>query len=67
MENENDFNPQQSLALIESMINKAKNRFSENGHLYLLWGWTVLLCSIIHFVSLKLDILKEPGNVWMLT
>ena len=40
---EQEFSPQQSLNLIESMINKARNRFSENGHLYLLWGWVILL------------------------
>ena len=29
---------QESLRLIESMINTAKSQFSEDGHLYLLWG-----------------------------
>jgi hypothetical protein len=69
MENEKNFNPNDSLALIESMINTAKNRFSENGHLYLLWGWTVLVCSIAHFVMIQLQVtfIKDPGMVWMLT
>jgi hypothetical protein len=57
-----------SLQLIESMINKAQNRFNENGHLYLLWGWVVLICSITSFVAIYFY-----GNgkmimyVWMLT
>jgi hypothetical protein len=42
-----EFSPQDSLHLIESMINKARNRFSENGHLYLLWGWVILVCSVV--------------------
>ncbi len=67
MEKEKEFNPNESLALIESMINKAQNRFNENGHLYLLWGWTVLVCSLTHFIFLKLHVLKEPGMVWMIT
>ncbi len=67
MENENDFNPQQSLALIESMINKAKNRFSENGTLYLLWGWTIFFCSIFHFVCIWQQCLAHPEMVWSLT
>jgi hypothetical protein len=39
---EEKFSPQESLQLIESMIDQAKSRFSENGHLYLLWGWIVI-------------------------
>lgn len=31
------------------MINKARNRFSENGHLYLVWGWSVFVCAIASF------------------
>lgn len=48
MENYNMTNLE-SLQLIDSMINKARNRFSENGHLYLVWGWSVLLCAIASF------------------
>lgn len=49
---EQEFSPQDSLNLIEGMINKARNRFSENGHLYLLWGWVVLVCGVVSFFSL---------------
>lgn len=41
----------ESLQLIASMINKAKNRFSESGTLYLLWGWLILICCIVQFVA----------------
>ena len=34
MEKETSFSHAESLALIESMINKATNRFNENGFLY---------------------------------
>lgn len=60
--------PQQSLNLIESMINKARNRFSENGHLYLLWGWVILVCSIANFISAYFfNSLETLKYVWMLT
>lgn len=49
---EQPLTPQESLALIGTMINRAKDRYSENGHLYLLWGWAVLLCSLSQFVLL---------------
>jgi hypothetical protein len=45
-----DFSPSDSLQLIESMISKAQNRFSENGHLYLLWGWVIAFCSTASFI-----------------
>lgn len=67
MENEKLLQPAESLALIESMINKAKNRFSENGQLYLLWGWTVFFCSLFHFICIKFSLLPHPEMVWMLT
>lgn len=66
MDNEK-LEPVQSLQLIESMINKAKNRFSENGHLYLLWGWVVLICSLGQFAAIKWNLLEHPEWVWGLT
>jgi hypothetical protein len=66
MEN-NNFSPQESLALIESMIQKAQNKFAENGHLYLLWGWTVFVCGILQFVLLHFFQYKQHYQVWMIT
>lgn len=67
MKEEGAPDPLQQLQLIDSMINKARNRFSENGHLYLLWGWTILICSLSHY--LLEFVLKVPyfWMVWMIT
>lgn len=62
---EEKFDPLQSLQLIESMINRAKNRFSDNGHLYLLWGWVVFICSLIHFAAIKWQLWPNPEMIWM--
>lgn len=67
MDNDSKFSPVESLAIIEGMINKAKNNFSDDSLLYLLWGWVVFFCSIIHFILLKLSIVQHPEMVWMLT
>lgn len=45
------FNEDDSLRLITSMINNARNRFNENGTLYILWGWVVLICCLFQFAS----------------
>src|ERR1700710_212508 len=62
--NDSDLSPQQSFQLIERMINKAKDRFNENGHLYLLWGWTVLLCSLAQFVLIHFAESSKHYYVW---
>lgn len=63
MQSEN-FSPRDSLLLIDHMIKQAKNRFSENGFLYLLWGWLILLCALGHFVLLQLQLYKHPEIIW---
>jgi membrane-associated HD superfamily phosphohydrolase len=56
-----------SLELIQSMINRARNQFSENGHLYLVWGWVVLICSVAEFVLIHYFDYAQHYFVWMLT
>ncbi len=51
----------QSLSIIEEMINKAKNEFSEDGSMYLLWGWVILFCSLGHFI---LDVIIGYNKAW---
>jgi hypothetical protein len=66
MEKETSFSHAESLALIESMINRATNRFSEDGFLYLLWGWVVFFCSVTEFILLQVRF-KQHYLVWSLT
>ena len=61
------FNEQNSLQLIESMINKAKNNFSESGTLYLLWGIVVFVCSIVQFVAIHFYNNQNAYYIWFLT
>ena len=56
----------ESLELITSMINKAKNNFSEKGFLYLLWGWIILICCITQFVAGYLFNYANAYYVWFL-
>ena len=67
MSNQAQLAAQSSLALIESMINKAQNRYSENGTLYLLWGWIIFTCSLGHYALLAYTSLgANAGYIWML-
>ena len=61
------FTQQDSITLIESMINKARNRFGENGFLYLLWGWVILFCSLGQFVLHYFMHYERHYLIWMTT
>src|SRR5437773_5454744 len=65
--NEENFDPKQSLLLIESMINRAKDKFAEDGSMYLLWGWIVFICSLLQFVLLHFFKYPYHYMVWMVT
>lgn len=62
---EEEFSPQASFGVIQSMIERAKNQFSENGHLYLLWGWVVLVCSLTQFILMHFVQYEKHYLVWM--
>ena len=49
MEDE-QFSPENSLQLIQSMIDKAKNTVAGDSFYFLLWGWLVFSASIIQYV-----------------
>ncbi|MBS1599355.1 MAG: hypothetical protein JST75_14110 [Bacteroidetes bacterium] len=57
MEQEN-LSPEDSLQLIQSMIDKAKNTVADNSFYFLLWGWLVFSASIIQYI-LKV-VLESP-------
>jgi hypothetical protein len=64
---EEQFSPQESFAVIQSMINTAKNQFSQNGHLYLLWGWIVFAWSVGQFLLQTVFHSAYHFMIWSLT
>ena len=50
MQNKNELSPQESLLLIQSMIDKSKLSFSDNSFYFLFWGWLVFFACIAQFV-----------------
>jgi hypothetical protein len=64
---EEQITEQESLRIIEAMINTAKSQFSEDGFLYLMWGWLVFFCSIAQFVLLHYFNSFWHWTVWLLT
>ena len=57
----------ESIQLISSMINKAKNRFNETGFLYLVWDWVILICCITQFIAEYFFKSENAYCVWFVT
>lgn len=66
MKDGNTMTGKESLELITSMINKAKNNFEEHGYLYLIWGWAILFFCLVQFVSQVIFKYDKGYYVWIL-
>jgi hypothetical protein len=60
---EKEITPNQSLFIIESMINTAKNKLADDGFLLIFWGWLVFLSALTNYLLLVLNI-HQGGLVW---
>lgn len=67
MNAEQPINEQDSLQIISQMIQQARNKLTENGHLYLLWGWSILVVTVVHFVLSFYVPYQQATRVWALT
>lgn len=63
---ETPLNERQSLDLIQTMIRQAQNRFSDDGSQYLLWGWLVLIASLLHYALLRTTYADYGPLAWLL-
>jgi hypothetical protein len=52
MENEN-FSPQESLKLIDTMINKARRSYISKGIASIVWGVLIIVCSLLTWAWIK--------------
>lgn len=50
----NNMTPDESLAVISEMINNLKEDFKYNGFYFILWGWTISLACITHFIIIQI-------------
>lgn len=67
MKNESSLSSAQSLEIISSMIQKARNQYSDNGHLYLVWGWVVFICGLAQFILINIIQYEKHYLVWFAT
>ena len=65
MEQDN-FSPEQSLKVIQSMIEKAKHNLAEDSFYLLLWGWLVLVSALAEYVLMVMVKYEQHYLVWNL-
>jgi hypothetical protein len=64
---EENFSPQQSLQLIQSMIVKTKAKLSQNSIYFLLWGWVTFIAILGQFLLKVVFQYERHYLVWLIT
>ena len=64
---EENFSPQQSLALIQNMIAKTKNNLAENRLYFLFWGWITFIAILSQFALIVWLQYERHYLVWLIT
>ena len=62
---EGQLNEAEGLQIIQQMISQAKQHYSDDSFMYLLWGWLVFAASLGHYVLDSAGI-ANPEMVWLL-
>ncbi len=62
---EEKLSPQQSIQLIQSMIEKTKADISENRFYFLLWGWVIFIAVICQFLLKTVFDYQHHYIVWL--
>jgi hypothetical protein len=63
---EENFTPQESISLIQSMINKTKKDLSDSSIYFLVWGWITLIACTGQFVLKHIFDYEKHYLVWWL-
>lgn len=65
MENTEKWDEAESIQLIRSMIESTKYKIYSDRFIYLLWGYSVLGCALIHYLLEFMIGFQNPSLVWM--
>ena len=66
MEDNQNFSAEQSLQVIQSMIQKAKHDVANNSFYLLLWGWLIFIAALLNFGLMKFTSFEQPYLAWNL-
>ena len=63
---EEKFSPQESLRLIQTMIDRAHQQISGKTHYFLVWGWLTFICCVSQFLLKNIIGYEKHYLVWFL-
>jgi hypothetical protein len=63
---EENFSPEDSLALIQGMIDKTKENISEKSIFFLIWGWLTFIACLGQFILKHIVNYEKHYQVWWL-
>jgi hypothetical protein len=66
MEEKEISSAEESIQIIEAMINRAKTSAADNSFLFLLWGWLILIASVTQFILKALFNYPHHYYTWAL-
>ena len=64
---EENFSPQDSLKLIQSMLEKTRQDITGNDIYFLMWGWLTFICCTTQFLLIRVFAYPKHYLVWWLT
>jgi uncharacterized membrane protein len=64
---EEKFSPEESIKLIQSMIDKTKRGISVKSHYFLVWGWLTFIACTGQFILKHILNYEKHYYVWLLT
>jgi hypothetical protein len=64
---EKEISIEESLNIMQGMVKQAQRKISEDGFLFIFWGWLVFLTAMGYYLMIRLEIpLDKAWMVWML-
>ena len=64
--NEKQLHPQDSMALIQSMIQTTKRSIGDSSHYFLLWGWSVLIGCLLQYYLIAIADYQHHYYSWFI-
>lgn len=62
---EKNINPAESLAIIQEMVEKTKQHYSDDSFYFILWGWLTFAAALSHYLLLPI-VHEASALVWLL-
>jgi hypothetical protein len=58
------FTPEEGIRVIETMLSRTQHQLRENGLMYRLWGYLVLISALIHYAGIRIYNNHDTAIVW---